>query len=384
MRPQDFSPDAWGRLTPTNQRCWAFVPELQEPAVEWDSALIQALLEAERAVAELKGAARRLPNPHLLVRPFIRREAALSSRIEGTQASLSELLFYEADERARTGSDVFEVANYVLAFELGRELLEKLPWSLRVVRSLHERLLTGVRGGSTQPGAWRREQVWIGPEGCELDGARYVPPPPGETLQRLLSSWERSLHEQSSLPSLLSIATRHYQFEAIHPFRDGNGRVGRLLIALMFESLGLLNQPLLYLSAYFERERQRYYDCLLRVSTHGDWRGWFMFFLAGAREQAVDALERSERLLSLHRSYLDRYQTARTSAVLTRLVEQLFAHPVLTISATAAALGVSWPTANKHVNRLVEDGLLEQPMPERRWDRLFVAPEILRLLDADY
>lgn len=211
-----------------------------------------------------------------------------------------------------------------------------------------------------------------------------MPPPPGDTLTGLLSEWEQRLHAESTLPTLLEIAALHYQFEAIHPFRDGNGRVGRLLIALLFETRGLLHQPLLCLSAYFERERQRYYDSLLRVSTHGDWRGWFSFFLAGVREQAVDALERSEALLALRRSYLERYQSARTSAALTRLVEQLFAHPVLTISKTAAALGVTWPTASKYVSRLVDDGLLRQAMPDRRWDRLFVAPEILGLLDADY
>src|SRR6266436_2112719 len=236
----------------------AYVPEPLPPRFEWSAGLAAALSAADRAVGRLAGEGRRLPNPHLLIRPFVRREAVLSSRIEGTQATLGELLAAEAGAAVeRSPDDLREVANYVTALEYGIERLKTLPLSLRLVRELHERLMAGVRDSHATPGEFRRSQNWIGKPGATLNQASYVPPPP-DALGEQLASWERFLHDRTQ-PPLVHAALMHYQFEAIHPFLDGNGRVGRLLITLLLCEREVLPAPLLYLSAFFEATRKDYY-----------------------------------------------------------------------------------------------------------------------------
>src|SRR2546428_2246765 len=239
----------------------AYVPEPLPPRFEWSAGLAAALSAADRAVGRLAGEGGHLPNPHLLIRPFVRREAVLSSRIEGTQATLGELLAAEAGAAVgRTPADLREVANYVVALEYGVKRLKTLPLSLRLTRELHTKLMTGVRGGHAIPGEFRKTQNWIGPPGCTLENATYVPPPP-EVLGECLSAWEKFLHDHS-LPVLVQAALMHIQFEAIHPFLDGNGRVGRLLFTLFLVERDVLPTPLLYLSAFFEATRGDYYDRL--------------------------------------------------------------------------------------------------------------------------
>ena len=249
----------------------AFVPDPLPPPLVWDQELTVSLSSADRAVGRLAGEGRRLANPHLLMRPFVRKEAVLSSRIEGTQATLGELLAAEAGAAVdRSPADLREVGNYVTALEYG---LDTLPLSLRLVREMHEHLMRGVRGDVATPGEFRRSQNWIGPPGCTLDNATYVPPPPPE-LMACLGGWERFLHDET-LPPLVHAALAHSQFEAIHPFLDGNGRVGRLLITLLLVNRGVLPSPLLYLSAYFDATREEYYARLLGVTERENGRsGW--------------------------------------------------------------------------------------------------------------
>src|SRR5438034_1265981 len=248
----------------------AFVPDPLPPELHWTPTLVRALSDADRLVGRLAGEGGRLPNPHLLIRPFVRREAVLSSRIEGTQAALGEWLAAEAGAAVeRSPADLREVGNYVVALEYGVERLGALPLSLRLVRELHERLMRGVRGGAATPGEFRRSQNWVGPPGSTLADAIYVPPPADE-LMGCLGAWEKFLHD-GSLPPLVHAALAHSQFEAIHPFLDGNGRVGRLLITLLLVEKGVLPAPLLYLSAYFEATRPEYYARLLAVTENGEW-----------------------------------------------------------------------------------------------------------------
>ncbi len=252
MQPTDFTDTKSGRLVKAPQGYWAFVPAPLPPQLDLTWALAGRLSEADRALSELKGVAQTLPNPHLLIGPFVRREAVLSSRIEGTQASLSDLLLYEAAGRPEAASagdtaDVREVANYVAALEHGLSRMNTLPLSLRLVREMHERLMAGVRGDHLTPGEFRRTQNWIGPVGCTLNDATYVPPPVDE-MGEALGKMERFWHAPSDLPPLVRVGLAHCQFEAIHPFLDGNGRIGRLLITMLLSTEGLLPQPLLYLS----------------------------------------------------------------------------------------------------------------------------------------
>src|SRR5947209_8528158 len=256
----------------------AYLPDPLPPPIRWSSALASRLSEADRAIGRLSGEGRRLPNPHLLIRPFVRREAVLSSRIEGTQATLGELLAAEAGAAVeRSPDDLREVANYVVALEYGVRRLRTLPLSLRLVRELHEKLMRGVRGEAAAPGEFRRTQNWIGRPGATLTEATYVPPPP-DRLMDVLAPWETFLHDRS-LPPLVHAALVHAQFEAIHPFLDGNGRVGRLLITLLLAERKILTTPLLYLSAYFEATRREYYARLCAIIEAGAWEEWVNYFL---------------------------------------------------------------------------------------------------------
>ena len=272
----------------------AFVPAALPPTIVWNETLAVSLSAADRSIGRLAGEGRHLSNPHLLIRPFIRKEAVLSSRIEGTQASLGELLAAEAGAAVeRSPADLHEVGNYVVALEYGLRRLDSLPLSLRLVRELHERLMRGVRGDISTPGEFRRSQNWIGRPGSTLEDATYVPPPPAE-LMDCLAAWERHLHDES-IPPLVHAALIHAQFEAIHPFLDGNGRVGRLLITLLMVQRDVLPSPLLYLSAYFERTRQDYYARLLGITERGEWEEWLVYFLTGVAAQSDDAIERIQQ-----------------------------------------------------------------------------------------
>ena len=382
MQPTDFAETAPGQIIKTVQGYWAFVPTPLPPSLDITWSLASEISDADRALSELAGAARTLPNPNLLIGSFIRREAVLSSRIEGTQASLSDLFFFEASGLPNPHvPDVREVANNVQAIEYGLARLKTLPVSLRLMREIHARLVAGVRGDHLTPGEFRRSQNWIGPPGCTLMEATFVPPPEPQMLAAL-DEFEKYLHAPSPLPPLVRLALIHYQFEAIHPFLDGNGRMGRLLITLLLCAEGLLVEPLLYLSAYFERQQHDYYRHLLVVSQSGRWLEWISFFLRGVTEQSRDALDRSVRLLSLREAFRQRLHAARTSALLLQLTDQLFTYPAITISGAAKSLNVTQRAANLNVQKLVRAGILEEVTGQPR-NRVFVAPEILNVIEGE-
>lgn len=356
----------------------AFVPDPLPPKIDLPPRLVRALSDADRLIGQLAGEGRSLPNPHLLMRPFISREAVLSSRIEGTQATLGELLAASAGAVVdRSPEDLREVANYVVALEHGMARLKSLPLSLRLVRELHEKLMQGVRGDLATPGQFRRSQNWIGPPGCTLTNASYVPPPADE-LMNCLGRWEDFLRDRT-LPPLIQVALLHSQFEAIHPFLDGNGRVGRLLITLFLIEREILPTPLLYLSAFFEATRADYYERLSGVTNQAAWAPWLEYFFNGVARMSEDALSRAGRINSL----LTQWRQAvagESSKAPSAMVELLAENPFWTIGKAAQRLGVAYTTAQRAVGKLESLGILAQSGQARR-GRVYCARQIMAILD---
>ncbi|MBZ5571727.1 MAG: Fic family protein [Acidobacteriia bacterium] len=356
----------------------AFVPAPLPPELNWTPRLIGALSDADRLVGRLAGEGGRLPNPHILIRPFVRREAVLSSKIEGTQATLGELLAAEAGATVdRSPDDLREVSNYVVALEHGTSRLKKLPICVRLTRELHEKLMTGVRGHPADPGQFRKIQNWIGQPGSTIATASYIPPPPGE-VEPCLAAWEQFLHE-SRLPPLVTIALAHYQFEAIHPFLDGNGRVGRLLITLFLIERQILPTPLLYLSAFFEASRRDYYDGLRGVSERGAWNDWLEYFLLGVGRMSEDALNRATRINRLLAEWQKKASGESSSNPL-RVVELLGANPFITTKGAADKLGIAFTTAQRAIERLEQTRIVKQVGAAKR-DRVYCATALLEILE---
>jgi Fic family protein len=344
----------------------------------WSAELAATLSTADRALGRLAGEGRRLPNPHLLIRPFVRREAVLSSRIEGTQATLGELLAAEAGAAVeRSPTDLREVGNYVVALEYGVERVRKLPLSLRTVRELHEKLMRGVRGDMATPGEFRRSQNWIGPAGCTLADASFVPPPPNR-LMDCLGAWEQFLHDDT-LPPLVHAALVHSQFEAIHPFLDGNGRVGRLLITLLLTARGVLPSPLLYLSAWFEATRQDYYARLSGVTERGEWEEWLGYFLAGTAGEAEDALARIVRIDDLLARWRDRVAKA-PSRLPDRAIDLFAENPFWMVNRLAERLDVAFTTAQRAIDRLESAGIVAL-LGDTKRNRVYCARALLEILE---
>ena len=339
------------------------------------------LSRADQAVGRLAGEGRRFPNPDLFISPFLHREAVLSSRIEGTRTTLKELLAAGAGVLdVSNPADLHEVGNYVAALEHGLERLNSLPLSLRLVREIHERLMRGVRGDVATPGEFRRSQNWIGSSGCGLRDATYVPPPVVE-LMGCLDALERFFHDES-LPPLVHAALAHSQFEAIHPFLDGNGRVGRLLITLLLVERDVLPSPLLYLSAWFESTREEYYAHLLAVTRDGAWESWLVYFLEGVCAQAEDALARIQDIDELYgrwREALTGVQSGRPEQVLRLFV----GNPFRTVGGVAKELDVAYTTARRAIDRLEEAGIVALVGASRR-NRVYCARAMLEILEAPH
>jgi len=356
----------------------AFVPAPLPPSINWTSKLIGALSDADRLIGRLAGEGGRLPNPHILIRPFLRREAVLSSKIEGTQATLGELLAAEVGAVVdRSPEDLREVGNYVVALEYGIGRLKKLPLSVRLTRELHQKLMTGVRGGHATSGRFRTVQNWIGKPGGTIATASYIPPPPGE-IERCLASWERFLHE-SKVPPLVTIGLAHYQFEAIHPFLDGNGRVGRLLITLFLIERQILPTPLLYLSAFFEASRNDYYETLRGVSERGAWNDWLEYFLLAVARMSEDVLSRARRINELLTKW-QRQVTGESTNNPLRVVELLGSNPFVTTNNIAENLGIAFTTAQRAIERLERAGIVNQVGTAKR-DRVYCAKALLDILE---
>jgi Fic family protein len=382
MKENDFSAGKSGRVIRTPQDYLAFVPNPLPPVIPFDMSLALALSKADSALSELSGLGGQLPNPHLLISPYIRREAVLSSRIEGTKASLSDLLIDEIDEgnlRRPENDDIQEVRNYIHAMEHGITLLASLPLSLRLIREIHAKLMSGVRGDKATPGEFRRSQNWIGPAGSTPMTATFVPPPVHEMTESL-GEWEKFLHVRDVMPDLIQCAMMHAQFETIHPFLDGNGRVGRLLVTFFLLERKRLSEPLLYLSAFIDAHKNDYYDLLQRVRTHGDWVSWIRFFLQGVAEIATEAGEQAKELHRLREQY--RVQM-RDKANALGLLDDLFINPYMTIGRAGKVLGKTHPTAKAAIAVLEEQKILRE-ITGRQWGRYYVCQPVLDALEKPF
>ncbi len=385
MKVEDFAASSAGICRKTLEGYHAFYPNTLPPILAPDWELMRLVSEADQAMGELSGAGQLLPNPHLLIRPYLRREAILSSRIEDTHAEMGQLAMFEeeGDEATERTPDVLEVANYVGALEHGLARVGELPIGTRLIKELHEILLRRVRGGesSKTPGEFRRSQNWIGPKGCTLNGATYVPPPHTE-LDACMGAWENFLHGDSPEPTLVKAALMHYQFEAIHPFLDGNGRIGRLLITLFLCERKCLSQPLLYLSGFFDETRDDYYRLLLGVSQRGAWMEWIGYFLRGVRFQAKQALKDTETILARYESYRKRLKEGkRVPTESARILDQVFANAYISVARYAKRHNVSFHNASKGVEFWVNNGLLKEVTGQQR-NRLFVADNILQIMSG--
>jgi Fic family protein len=346
---------------PTGYRAFMPAPLPPLPALAIAGDLQRRLSEADQALGRLDGSVQTLPNPELFVYMYVRKEAVLSSQIEGTQSSLQDLLAAEAHISGGLPRDVDEVVNYVRAMNHGLARLEALPVSVRLIREIHAELLQGGRGSRLTPGELRRSQNWIGPAGCTLADATFVPPPPAD-VPALLGALESFLHAGDDLPLLVKIGLAHAQFETIHPFLDGNGRVGRLLVTFLLCERGALTKPVLYLSHYFKRHRLAYYDRLQAVREAGDFEGWLDFFLRGIAEVSGEAAATARRILELrehHRRAIgDRMGRAAANGF--RVLEQLYERPIVSVADVRAMLGTTFAGANQIVQRLVDASVLRE------------------------
>lgn len=334
---------------------------------------IQSLLSlADRALGRLDGSIQTLPNPDLFVFMYVRKEAVLSSQIEGTQSSLQDLLAAEAHILSpESPKDVDEVINYVSAMNYGINRLRELPLSVRLIKEIHERLLRGVRGSRLTPGELRTSQNWIGPGGCTLNEATFVPPPPHE-VPAALTDLEAFLHSESDLPQLVQIGLTHAQFETIHPFLDGNGRIGRLLITFLLCQREILLKPVLYLSHFFKQHRPEYYEHLQAIRDHGHWEQWLAFFLRGVASVSREATETARRILALredHRAAVTAH-LGRAAGNGHRVLELLYRRPLISVAEVKELTGTTFTAANNLVARLAQLGILQEATGYKR-NRIF-------------
>lgn len=367
-----------GRIVKTPEEYFAFVPHPLPPTLEWTTSVVNALSRADFLLGKLAREGSKLPNPHLLMRPFITREAVLSSKIEGTHTTIGQLLAHSAGIPVKQDpGDLQEVQNYITALDYGIERLKTFPLSTRLIKEVHEHLMQGVRGSHATPGEFRRSQNWIGPAGCTLNTAKYVPPPV-DYLMECIGELEKFLHNRQ-LPPLAHIALCHYQFEAIHPFLDGNGRIGRLLIILMMIDRQILPSPLLYLSAFFEATRDEYYDHLYLLTTKGSWSDWLIYFANGVAIQSEDVLSRAERINALLENW--KFMVVpQSSQLLMKMIDQLAVNPYVTLKSMMNQFDIAYSTAQRNVQRLVSENILQQ-VGESKRDRVFCATSLLSILE---
>ena len=329
-------------------------------------ALMPLIGPAWAAVARYDGLLGAVPNPTILLAPLVTREAVLSSRIEGTEATMGDVLGFEAGQEPDSPSrreDVYEVLNYRSALKTAEELLEELPLSLRVIRQAHAVLLRGVRGQDKAPGEFRRDQNWIGPRGCAIENATFVPIGAAD-LPDALAAWERYMHRED-LDRLLQLAVLHAEFEALHPFLDGNGRLGRMLVPLFMWQCGIIRAPRFYISAYFDAHRDNYYEGLLAVSRDHDWTGWCRLFLEAVRLQAEDNLARAQGIVGLYDGMKERVADLTRSHYAIRALDWIFAHPIFRSTLFVADADIPSPTARRFLRLMVDDGILQVLRPGR-------------------
>ncbi|MEU8078659.1 Fic family protein [Catellatospora citrea] len=369
MEPKNFVSTSFGEVCREPGVSWAFwyfKPKPVPRELDLDRKTVLELSRADSALGRLAGAGRLLPNPSVLVQPYLAREALASSRIEGTEADLSEIFQADIGEDPSDSEDVQEVLSYQKALYRGIELLQSLPISLRLFKEVHSVLLTGVRGKEKLPGEFRNSPVWIG--GRDIESARFVPPIPDD-MRDLLADLERFLNEEPQLPLLIRCALMHYQFETIHPFLDGNGRIGRLLIILMLLEQKALPLPLLYLSAYMENNRREYYDSLQAVRERGEIQEWFQYFLTGVRVQAEEAASRAEKLIDLREHYRRSLVGVQSRAI--EVVELLFSNPFITVRRVETTLSITNQGARNLIESLTQRGWLSKVGRVGRGGRIY-------------
>lgn len=376
MDPRRFTSSKAGAVRMAVGGHLAYFPAPVPRRLALGARTVLGLSEADAALGRLAGAGRLLPNPHLFVNAYVVREAVASSRIEGTQSSISDV--FDAEASGELPGDVREVLNYVRALEHGLQMLPELPLSLRLIRAVHAELMHGVRGGASTPGMFRTTQNWIGSPGDLIDDAIFVPPPPDE-MKSALDDWERFAHQTPLMPTLVQCALLHYQFETIHPFLDGNGRLGRLLIVFFLVEQGRLPAPLLYVSSFFERNRAEYYDRLQAVREQGRYQEWVEFFLRGIETQARDSVSRAERLLDLR----ERYRATlapRSRGRAVEVVEILFDLPIVTARLIADRLGMSVQGAKNLLEFLEQEGIVRSRAGGSSRAKRWVAEDVLGVI----
>lgn len=358
----------------------SFVPRKLPPEseIQYDSEMLKLLSDADRKLGRLDGITQILPNPEMFVAMYVQKEAVLSSQIEGTQASLTDVLDTEAT--SETDMDIRDVVNYVNAMEYGLQRLKEFPLCLRLIREIHAKLLEKGRGSNRNPGEFRTTQNWIGPTGCTLANAAFVPPTVPDMMQAL-SDLEVFIYEDDSIPSLIKIALIHAQFESIHPFMDGNGRVGRLLITFWLCSEQILSQPLLYLSFYFKMNRIEYYDRLMAVRRKGDWEGWIKFFLKGVAVVSDEATNSAKEIIALKERYTTILGEYNNNNNYSRLLNLLFENSFISKNRVAELLGVSYPTAGSIVDEFVNIGILRDITPNQLRSKRYCFGEYVDILN---
>lgn len=364
---------------PTGYKAYIPSPLPPDPTVDIDSDMQQLLSKADMAVARLDGMGYILPNVNLFIAMYVKKEALLSSQIEGTQASLEDLFQFESGSEIENVNDVEEVVNYIKALNYGIERLDTLPMSLRLIKEIHEILMQGVRGFDKTPGEMKKTQNWIGPPGSTLKDATYVPPPPHECLTAM-GDLEVYMHQANTLPILIDCALVHYQFETIHPFLDGNGRLGRLIITFYLYWKGVLGKPLLYLSYFFKKNRQEYYDRLNLVRKKGDFEQWVTFFLEGVVETAESAVETAKAILELqtsHRNLL--WQKKISSPLAVGVLEKLFYSPLVTVKEISSSFDVSYQAASTLVSQIEQAGILKEITGQKR-NKRYIYAEYMNIL----
>ena len=371
-----------GRYIRSDSGYQAFMPMKLPPVppIRMDAEMTNLLSIADRKLGRLDGITQVLPNPELFVTMYVKKEALLSSQIEGTQASFAEVLNAEHDINQER-KDVREVVNYVDAMSWGLEELDHFPLSLRLIRNIHKRLLKNTRGSQRSPGEFRTTQNWIGPPGCTIVTATFVPPTVPD-MQQAMGDLELFMHEQDDIPALIKIALIHAQFETIHPFLDGNGRMGRLLITFWLCQQQILTKPLLYLSYYFKMHRSEYYDRLMDVRKRGDWESWIKFFLCGIAEVSDEATTSAKEILRMKEDFSKKlYQLGGNSGHYQLLLEKLFEHPYVSRSEVMTLLGVSNPTAGNIIEAFCNQGILTDMDSGKTRGKTYGFQDYLRILE---
>ena len=360
---------------PSGYRAFVPAPLPPNPPVAMDPEITRLLSQADRVLGRLDGIGSVLPNPDLFVAMYVRQEAVLSSQIEGTQSTLEDVLKFEVDEKANdVPKDVEDVVNYVGAMNYGIRRLQELPLSLRLIREIHSKLMTEARGQNRTPGEFRKTQNWIGPAGADLASATFVPPPVPE-MKDALDKFEKFLHEDS-LPVLIHTGLAHAQFETIHPFLDGNGRVGRLLITFLLCQRKVLHRPLLYLSHYLKLHRAEYYDRLMAIRNEGNWEGWLKFFLRGVEEVSEEAIDTSRRIFTLREEHRELITSSRgiSAGSGMQLLDYLYEQPIVNVRIVEKRLKSSFVTANKLVEQFVKLEILRETTGGQRNRRYSYVP----------